>query len=418
MLNRRSMLTLMAGATVAPKMVFAADAPTLKPAPYRLALYANVGPELWHYDVNLNTAELTRRGSVKLPANVQYAWPHRSGRALYVVSSNGQSGKAGVHHATALRLDHASGEAQVMGAPVALPDRPINVCTDIPSKNLLVAFNQPSGVRIFRIKPDMTLGGEVKQGKLDGGVYAHQIRVTNDNRHAILVTRGNDSTPTKAEDPGALKFFDYADGRLSHEYSVAPNGGIGFGPRHLDFHPAKPWVYVSLERESRLFMYRLTQGKLETKAAYDVDTLKDRGDFDPRQLAGAIHVHPNGKFVYVANRADGTVDYQGRKVFKGGENSIAVYAIDQATGEPRVIQFADTNKIYPRTFYIDPTGSLLVAEHNIPLDVRDGERIRPVQAGLTVFRIGDDGKLTLARNYDVDVGKDTMFWAGMVAVRA
>lgn len=412
MVNRRSMLTLMAGAVVAPKIALA------EAAPYRLALYANVGPDLWHYDVNVNTAELARRGSVKLPANVQYAWPHQSGRALYVVSSNGQSGAAGVHHATALRLDHASGEARVMGEPVALPDRPINACTDIPSKNLLVAFNQPSGVRIFRIEPDMALGGEVKQGKVDGGIYAHQVRVTNDNRHAILVTRGNDAMPTKAEDPGALKFFDYVDGRLEHEFSVAPNGGVGFGPRHLDFHPANPWVYVSLERQNRLFMYRLTQGKLETKAAYDVDTLQDSRNVAPQQAAGPIHVHPNGRFVYVANRADGTTDFQGKKVFRGGENSIAVYAIDEKTGEPRAIQFAETMKIHPRTFCIDPTGSLLVAEHNTPMDVRDRERVRRVEAGLTVFRIGEDGKLTLARSYDVDVGKGTMFWAGMVAVRA
>ena len=41
----------------------------------------------------------------------------------------------------------------------------------------------------------------------------------------------------KPEEPGALKVFDYADGVLSNEVSVAPNGGYGFGPRHLDFHP-------------------------------------------------------------------------------------------------------------------------------------------------------------------------------------
>ena len=29
-------------------------------------------------------------------------------------------------------------------------------------------------------------------------------------------------------------------------------------------------------------------------------------------------------------------------------------------------------------------------------------------------RIGDDGKLTFARKYDIDVGDKTMFWMGMV----
>jgi hypothetical protein len=32
-------------------------------------------------------------------------------------------------------------------------------------------------------------------------------------------------------------------------------------------------------------------------------------------------------------------------------------------------------------------------------------------AGLSVFRVGEDGKLSFVRKYDVDVGDKTMFWA-------
>jgi 6-phosphogluconolactonase len=35
-------------------------------------------------------------------------------------------------------------------------------------------------------------------------------------------------------------------------------------------------------------------------------------------------------------------------------------------------------------------------------------------AGLTVFRMGQDGKLTLARKYDIDVGPFTQWWTGMI----
>jgi hypothetical protein len=57
---------------------------------------------------------------------------------------------------------------------------------------------------------------------------------------------------------------------------------------------------------------------------------------------------------------------------------------------------------------------MLVAQHNLPVDVRDGDAVRTIPAGLSVFRIGDDGKLTFARKYDVDVAGKTMFWMGMV----
>ena len=71
-----------------------------------------------------------------------------------------------------------------------------------------------------------------------------------------------------------------------------------------------------------------------------------------------------------------TVDFQGKKVFKGGENSIVVYAIDQSTGEPTPIQHIETQKIHPRTFHIDPSGRLLVAQHNLPVDVREGDTVK------------------------------------------
>ncbi len=57
---------------------------------------------------------------------------------------------------------------------------------------------------------------------------------------------------------------------------------------------------------------------------------------------------------------------------------------------------------------------MLVAQHNLPVDVRDGDAIKTLTAGLSVFRIGGDGKLTFVRKYDVDVGNKTMFWMGMV----
>ena len=52
---------------------------------------------------------------------------------------------------------------------------------------------------------------------------------------------------------------------------------------------------------------------------------------------------PNGRFLYGANRAEQTFEFQGQKVFKGGENSIVVYTIDQSTGEPKPIQHVETH---------------------------------------------------------------------------
>ncbi|HLH90186.1 MAG TPA: beta-propeller fold lactonase family protein [Xanthobacteraceae bacterium] len=412
MFNRRTFLSAAAGSIATSGLASAQQS-----AP-KAALYANVGAELTHYDVDVDKAELTKRETVTLPAGVQYAWPHASRRYLYVATSSSASGygTAGTeHHVTALAIDPATGALSRHGASIRLPTRPIHVSLDIPSEHILVAFNNPSAVRVYRINEDFTPGEEVAQpGPLDTGIFAHQVRVTPDNRLAILVTRGNEGTPTKPEDPGALKVFNYKDGVLSNEVSVAPNGGKNFGPRHLDFHPTKPWMYVSIETQNRLDMYRMEPGRIGPDIAFTAEALAEPNNIRARQAAGAVHVHPNGRFVYNANRAEATGEYKGRQVFKGGENSIVVYAIDQATGQPTPIQHADTRKIHPRTFHIHPSARLMVAQHNLPVDVRDGDAVKTVAAGLSVFRMGDDGKLTFVRTYDVDVGDKTMFWMGMV----
>ena len=412
MLTRRTFMSLVAGSFAAPRLTAA------QPASRKVALYASVGPELTHYDVDVDGAALIRRGTVTLPAGVQYAWPHATRRYLYVATSSSASGygKAGTeHHVTAFRIDPASGALTPHGDPIRLPTRPIHMTTDIPSENILVAFNNPSALHVYRINKDFTPGDEVKQpGPIDAGIFAHQVRVTPDNRLAILVTRGNEGTAGKAEDPGALRVFEYRNGVLSNAVSIAPDGGRNFGPRHLDFHPAKPWMYVSIETQNKMYTYRMENGRINPEIAFRAETLAEPKNIRARQAASAVHVHPNGRFLYASNRAQATVEFQGQQVFKGGENGIVAYSINQSTGEPTQIQNIETRAIHPRTFHIDPSGRLLVAQHNLPVKVRDGDTVRTLPAGLSVLRIVDDGKLTFVRKYDVDVGDKLMFWMGMV----
>src|SRR2546428_8193206 len=254
MIDRRTFMSLLATAAVAPRSSFAQGTPGMA------ALYSSVGPVLTHYDVDVEAAALTKRASVTLPANVQYAWPHASGRYLYVATSSSApgSGPAGTeHHVTAFRIDPASGTLTLHGAPIRLPTRPIHMTTDMPSEHLLVAFNNPSALRVYRINQDFTPGEEVQQpGPIDAGIFAHQVRVTPDNTLAILVTRGNEGTPTKAEDPGALKVFAYKHGVLTNAVPIAPNGGKRFRPRAPHFYPTQPRVYVAVETEKKPDIYR------------------------------------------------------------------------------------------------------------------------------------------------------------------
>jgi 6-phosphogluconolactonase (cycloisomerase 2 family) len=169
-----------------------------------------------------------------------------------------------------------------------------------------------------------------------------------------------------------------------------------------------------LERQNALAMFELHNGALSPVPRFHKTALAAPARFGVRQLVGTVHVHPNGRTVYVANRASDTVDINGQRVFAGGENSLAVFAIDPTSGEPTPLQHVDTNGIHPRCFHIDPSGRLLIVSHIMGLNVQDGDSIRPVPARLSLFRIAGDGRLDFARTCDVDIGKHTMWWMGII----
>lgn len=384
---------------------------------HAIALYAATGSHLVRYEVDVERAALTEREAVLLPENIQYVWPHPSRRYLYLACSNGAPGSLGERHcAVALRVA-AGGILAVHGETIALHGRPVHITTDIVGRHALIAYNDPSAVTVHRIAGDGTLGEAVQQvNPPNAGIFAHQTRVLASDRTAILVTRGNDAVHDRPEDPGALKIFDYDDGRLSLRATIAPGGGYGYGPRHVDFHPSGRWLYVSLERQNRLHVHSVAGDAIDPAPAFVYETLADPAHVRPAQRAGTLHVHPGGRLLYVANRADGTALENGTTVFAGGENNIAVYAIDERTGALTLVQHIDTGGIVPRTFAIDPDGRMLVAANSkaLPVKTPRGCIIRP--AGLTLFDIAADGRLGYRRQYDMAIGSPTLFWVGMVAL--
>jgi 6-phosphogluconolactonase len=100
-------------------------------------------------------------------------------------------------------------------------------------------------------------------------------------------------------------------------------------------------------------------------------------NFQGTNTSAEIAIHPSGKFLYASNR---------------GDNSIAVFAIDERTGRLTRIQIQPTLGKIPRCFAIDPTGQFLVAAN------QNSDNI-------VVFHINpDNGKLT-ATGQTFQIGK-------------
>jgi len=118
----------------------------------------------------------------------------------------------------------------------------------------------------------------------------------------------------------------------------------GTGPRHSTFHPSGKFAYVIGEMVSSItaFSYDATRGAMTWLQT--VSTLP--ADFTGESSTADIIMHPSGKWVYGSNR---------------GHDSIAIFAIDQASGKLTSLGNVSTQGNVPRGFNIDPSGTFLLA---------------------------------------------------------
>jgi len=376
-------------------------------------LYGALGTTLTQYQIDATDGTLKALSNIVLPSDIQYCVKHPTKALLYVACSDGGPGKAGTKNFIYALLIEINGSLKPQNVPTILHSRPIHISIDRNAQHLLLAYNAPSAFSVYRLKKDGLIGEDLKQSSVELGACAHQIVVTPDNHRVVLPVRGNDPEHDNPELPGSLEIFDYVEGILTHRQKLIPNAGYEFGPRHVDFHPTKSWMYLAIERQNQIAFFELD--KIVVGPLWRKTTLAHPERLKPRQLVGAIHVHPNGKFVYVSNRADGTIDHNGKKIFNGAENTISIFSIDAETGEPTLIHTENTRGMHVRTFSIDPSGTMLIAGCMLARDTLINGVIEHVPGGLSVFRIQDDGTLRFLQKYDVAIGSDRLFWVGIVA---
>ncbi len=369
------------------------------------------GDEFIRYSVEGDKLRAT--GSARAGLDIQYAWPHPTHALAYLAISNGGPGERGSDHALSichLRADGPSFETE----PVRLAARPLHLSVDRQARHLLVAYNDPSGITVHRLASDGHIGEEVAQPDgISWGTFGHQVLVTPAGGAVLFPCRGHDPRDGQPEQPGILQVFGYADGRLTPRGRIAPAGGYGFGPRHLDFHPELPWMFLGLERQNEILVFRTVDDTVDPDPVFRINTVA--AGSEGRQAIAALRVHPDGRRLSVSNRCYGTVASPAGPVMAAGENSIATFAIDPDTGHLEALARTPTGGYLPRTFSIDPDGTVLIAANSEAARARTptGDTI-DVAPGLVMFRTETDGTLREIDRVTMATRDKRLFWAGFL----
>jgi 6-phosphogluconolactonase len=221
-----------------------------------------------------------------------------------------------------------------------------------------------------RLKPASDVhqhGGSSVNENRQEGPHAHSAVVDPTNRYVFVADLGIDKIMGYQ--------LDFEGNRLAPNEVPFLEIPAGSGPRHLAFHPNGRFAYVINELNSTINALRYDVSVGTFSILQTVSTLPE--DFNGENSCADIHLTPSGKFLYGSNR---------------GHDSLAIFAVDSETGLLSSVSHQSTHGNTPRNFTIDPTGTFLLAAN------QDSDNI-------VTFRIDHDTGLLDFVEQNTDVHK-------------
>jgi 6-phosphogluconolactonase len=270
---------------------------------------------------------------------------HPSGRFLYAVGEidSFQGAKTGV--VSAFAIDPKTGDLKLLNQRPSQGTGPTHLVVDKAGRNVLVANYGGGSVVVLPIAPDGTLK-PVSSNQVHKGSGPDKGRQEKPHAHGIYLDPAEHFAlvPDLGADRVFVYRFDGAKGTLEPHGAGTPEPGSG--PRHLAFHPNGKSVYVINELTSTITVFSWDAEKGTLTSVQTISCLPT--GFSGKSWTAEVAVSPNGRFVYGSNR---------------GDDSLAVFAVDPATGKLTAKGHVPAGGKNPRHFAIDPTGRFILAGH-------------------------------------------------------
>lgn len=315
-----------------------------KPVTQQYFVYIGAyGKGIEAYRFDSSTGKLQPLGMAGEIVNPSFLAISPDQRYLYAVSEVEGDRNGGVG---AFLIDAHSGKLAALNTRDSGGVAPCHLAVDHTGKMLIVANYTSGGVSSYPIEKDgslgemaslMTVHGHGPNAARQEGPHAHEVVIGEHNRLAYVPDLGLDRIRIYKIDP--------ADAKLSENDPPFVQQDAGYGPRHMVFAPNGKFVYVVNELKSVVSVFQLegSNGAMMTKVQ-DVSTLPEgySGENGPAEIL----IDSRGQFVYATNR---------------GNDTIAVFAVENPSGKLRQIQVISAEGKMPRGLTFDPTEHFMFA---------------------------------------------------------
>lgn len=259
---------------------------------------------------------------------------------LYACKRNQDGTGAGVAYA----VDVRTGKLTMINEADAKAG-PSHINVDATGRMVVLANYGGGSISSMPIRSDGSLGvvtsfiqetGGSVHPKRQTAPHPHSTNFSKDNRFAVVADLGQDKL--------LVYRADTASGELTpHDppfFKMYP----GAGPRHMTFHPNGNFAYVinELACTVTVLAYDQKQGTFTEKQT--ISTLPE--GYTEENTTAEVLLHPSARFLYGSNR---------------GQDTIAVFRIDEQGGRLTHIERVSTGGQRPRNFRLGPTGKYLFA---------------------------------------------------------
>ncbi|MGE4001685.1 MAG: lactonase family protein [Planctomycetaceae bacterium] len=274
---------------------------------------------------------------------------------------------------TAFAVNVTDGSLTELNREASHGAAPCHLVVDRAGRNVLVANYSSGTVAVLPLNEDGSLAPASCVVQHQGssvtprqqGPHAHSINLDASGQFAVVCDLGLDQV--------LVYRYDADQGTLTPHEPPSTSAPAGGGPRHFAFHPSGRFAYANLEITSAVQSFRYHPPTGVLYGFQTISTIPE--DFPAGNSTAETQVHPSGRFVYCSNR---------------GHDSIAVYSVNDNSGELTLVENEPTHGQTPRNFGIDPTGTFLLAANqqtdNVVVFRIDGEsgRLSPTGHSLRV----------------------------------
>jgi 6-phosphogluconolactonase len=260
---------------------------------------------------------------------------NRNGDRLYTVHGDGDS-------LSVFAVDRLTGRIRLLQQQSCEGRNPVHLALD-PTERFMVVSNHLRGcVVVLPVRDDGTLGQVSQRVELPGDPGPHRVEQPFSKPHFNPFDPSGRWLVVPDKGLDRIFVFGFDSGRLQPAPVPCVRTRDGAGPRHVAFHPTAPLMYAVNELDSSVTAYRFDAASGALAAFQWLPALPD--DFTGNSRAAGIIVDASGKTLYASNR---------------GHDSIAVFAVDEATGHLRMIQSRPSLGHSPRYFALAPSGRWL-----------------------------------------------------------